>query len=207
VSIVATGGGPPGGAAGLGALRRFAAAARPAVGDRCELCGIGLAERHDHVLEVARGLLRCSCLPCAATFDADGPIRRVPGLVARLAAPAEAAWLGLGLPVEVAFFCRRGEALVAGFPGPAGVAETAVNPAAFAAAFPAAADLVPEIEAVLIDRRRGGADGRGAAFRVSIDECFHLVGLMRRGWRGLSGGDEVWSTIAGFFAELEGRGG
>jgi hypothetical protein len=40
---------------------------------------------------------------------------------------------------------------------------------------------------------------------VPIDECFHLVGLIRMHWRGLSGGAEVWKHIQEFFAILKAR--
>jgi hypothetical protein len=39
-------------------------------------------------------------------------------------------------------------------------------------------------------------------YRAPIDQCFRLVGIIRRNWRGLSGGGEVWKAIDGFFREL-----
>ena len=37
---------------------------------------------------------------------------------------------------------------------------------------------------------------------VPIDDCFALVTLVRREWRGLSGGTRVWPEIDRFFAAL-----
>ena len=37
---------------------------------------------------------------------------------------------------------------------------------------------------------------------VPIDDCFSLVTLVRKEWRGLSGGTDVWPKIDGFFACL-----
>jgi len=37
-------------------------------------------------------------------------------------------------------------------------------------------------------------------FQAPIDRCYALVGLIRTKWRGLSGGDEAWKAIDGFFA-------
>jgi hypothetical protein len=42
-------------------------------------------------------------------------------------------------------------------------------------------------------------------YRVGIDQCYRLVGLIRSHWRGLSGGAMVWGEIAGFFAGLRER--
>jgi hypothetical protein len=37
---------------------------------------------------------------------------------------------------------------------------------------------------------------------VPIDDCFALVTLVRKEWRGLSGGTRVWPEIERFFAGL-----
>ena len=46
---------------------------------------------------------------------------------------------------------------------------------------------------------------RATTYRVPIDECYKLVGLIRTHWRGLSGGTEVWEEIGRFFDELRER--
>jgi hypothetical protein len=38
-----------------------------------------------------------------------------------------------------------------------------------------------------------------------MDDCYRLVGLIRTHWKGLSGGNEVWAEIAGFFSALRAR--
>jgi hypothetical protein len=53
-------------------------------------------------------------------------------------------------------------------------------------------------EALLVNR----IDGAREYYRVPIDRCFALVGLIRTCWRGLSGGAEAWQAIRHFFAEL-----
>ena len=40
-------------------------------------------------------------------------------------------------------------------------------------------------------------------YRAPIDQCFRLVAILRKHWRGLSGGTEVWSEIDKFFRELD----
>ena len=66
---------------------------------------------------------------------------------------------------------------------------------------PVLRELEPDVEALLVNRVRGAND----YYLAPIDECFKLVGLIRAGWRGLSGGTEVWQAIEGFFAELKGK--
>jgi hypothetical protein len=55
-----------------------------------------------------------------------------------------------------------------------------------------------DVEALLVNRLRAP----GAAYVVPIDRCFHLVGLIRTRWRGLSGGTEAWKAVGQFFEEL-----
>ena len=57
-------------------------------------------------------------------------------------------------------------------------------------------------------RRHEATDGhaQNEYFILPIDECFKLVGLIRLHWKGLSGGTEVWSELARFFAGLRVRG-
>ena len=61
-------------------------------------------------------------------------------------------------------------------------------------------DLEPDVEALLVNRVGGARD----YFRVGIDECYKLVGVIRTKWRGLSGGQDVWDEIGRLFAEPQG---
>jgi hypothetical protein len=58
--------------------------------------------------------------------------------------------------------------------------------------------LQPDVEALLVNRMEPARDH----YRVPIDRCYHLVGLLRTKWHGLSGGVEVWQAIGEFFARL-----
>ena len=66
------------------------------------------------------------------------------------------------------------------------------------AANPVLADFHPDVEALLVNRTNGARE----YYRVSIDRCYSLVGLIRKHWRGLSGGAEAWDAIDGYFARL-----
>ncbi len=66
---------------------------------------------------------------------------------------------------------------------------------------PVLRDLEPDVEALLVNRVGETRD----YYRVGIDECYKLVGLIRTHWRGLSGGTAVWEEIGRFFAGLKER--
>jgi hypothetical protein len=116
----------------------------------------------------------------------------VPGL-----APA-----ALGVPVGLAFFVRHADGSVsAHYPSPAGATRWTVDPAAWATATsgrPELAGLAADVEALLVNTARGRQD----AWLVPIDDCHRLVAVVRRHWKGLSGGDLVWPRIEQFFDEL-----
>jgi hypothetical protein len=59
----------------------------------------------------------------------------------------------------------------------------------------------PDVEALLVNRALAAQDH----FRVGIDECYKLVGILRTHWHGLSGGTAVWHEIGAYFAGLAGR--
>jgi len=58
--------------------------------------------------------------------------------------------------------------------------------------------MTPEVQALLLNTARGAAQH----WLVPIDDCYRLVGLIRREWQGLSGGSRVWPEIQRFFDEL-----
>jgi hypothetical protein len=188
-------------------LRRFVRAQPPA--ERCELCGAAVADEHPHLLEPASRRLLCCCNPCALLFDGQpgARYRRVPRRVeswpdVRL---TEAQWADLRLPIDLAFFVpSTPEGRVRAFyPSPAGAVESLLPLEAWHALVaenPVLGGLEPDVEALLVNRV-GGQE----CYRVPIDECYRLVGLIRAHWRGLSGGTEVWGQIGRFFAGLNAR--
>jgi hypothetical protein len=182
---------------GLAALRAFARP-RPEV-ERCDLCAQPLAERHEHLLDPAKRDLRCACTACALLFPSENRgWKRVPPRAARFDSSRidDAAWAALGLPIGLAFLVKTSAPaprLVAHYPSPAGATESQLD--LEAAPF---LDLEPDIEALLVNRTGARRD----AFIVSIDRCFALVGLIRRTWRGFSGGEDARASIDRFFDDL-----
>jgi hypothetical protein len=201
----------PGGSGGtnpLAALRRFA---RPrAARDQCELCDAELAPDHAHLVEVSGRRLTCACDACAILLSGQGTAkyRRVPRRAELLAdfCLDDVAWAGLHLPINLAFFLHSTPAgrVVALYPSPAGATESLVTLEAWQAlvvANPVLRGFEQDVEALLVNRVGGASE----CYRVGIDECYRLVGLIRTHWRGLSGGTEVWKEIGNFFAGLKER--
>jgi hypothetical protein len=107
------------------------------------------------------------------------------------------------VPINLVFFFVDGRTgrVTALYPSPAGATEASLPAEAWPAVLercPSLADLEPDVEALLVNR----IGENGECFRVPIDECFRLVGLIRSRWHGLSGGAEVRAAIDDFFADL-----
>jgi Family of unknown function (DUF5947) len=192
----------------LAALGRFARPRPPE--ERCELCGAPLAPEHEHLIEPASRKLSCCCNACAILFsNREGTrFRRVPRRVESLRdlRLSDAQWEGLHLPISLAFFFRSTPAgrVLAYYPSPAGATESLLPLEAWQeleAENPALRELEPDVEALLVNRVGQAREH----FRVPIDECFKLVGLLRIHWKGLSGGSEVWEEIGRFFDQLRQR--
>lgn len=190
----------------LAALRRFTRTQPPAV-ERCELCGLVLGAEHPHLLERQSRRIACACLACALLFSNPeaGRYLRVPRRVLHLSdfAFTDLEWEEMMLPIGLAFFVRDREGRpVALYPGPAGVVESLIPITSWSdrvSSHPVLSSMEPEVEALLVNRI--GAEH--SCFLVPIDECFRLAGIIRRHWRGLSGGPDVWGAVAIFFAELD----
>lgn len=180
--------------------------------EQCELCGELIGPEHRHLVDLSSRALMCSCRPCSLLFDQQGagggryrlvPDRRLDIVGFEL---DDALWQNLRIPVDMAFFFHSSQAerVVAFYPGPAGATESLLELAAWReleVANPVLEQLEPDVEALLVNRA-GGARGHWV---VPIDDCYDLVGLLRMHWKGLSGGQEVWAEIGGFFERLERR--
>jgi uncharacterized protein DUF5947 len=194
-------------AGALGRVVRRAAGRDADAATRCELCAAPVARAHRHVLDERGDELLCACRACALLFESEaagrGHYRLVPDRRIRLdgLSPAD-----LGVPVSLVFFVRAaaGGAVLAHYPSPAGATRAEVDPAAWERAARRCEPLRsirPAVEAVLINTIRGNDE----RWLVPVDECYRLVGIVRRDWRGLSGGRQVWPEIDRFFRELATR--
>ncbi|MEO3787970.1 DUF5947 family protein [Actinocorallia sp. B10E7] len=184
----------------LGRAIRRAESRERDTADPCALCGVPVEDEHGHVLDERDGALLCACRACSLLFgEGSGHYRLVKGGRRRLTGldPAD-----LGVPVGLAFFTLGTDGVVtARYPSPAGSTGHPVEPAAWEKAVgscPPLAGLRPGVEAVLVNTLRG-ADER---WLVPVDDCYRLVAVVRRAWKGLSGGTRVWPEIEAFFASL-----
>jgi hypothetical protein len=192
----------------LAALRRFV---RPRSGaEKCELCNTELQSVHEHLLELARRKILCSCQACALLFgnEAAARHRRVPRNVRLLEdfRMTDAQWDGLMIPINLAFFFRSTpeSKVLALYPSPAGAVESLLDLSCWQELVeqnPSLKDLRPDVETLLVNR----VMVPHKYFVAPIDECYRLVGLIRTHWLGLSGGSEVWKQIGQFFMDLERR--
>ena len=175
--------------------------------EHCELCGTPIPSEHDHLIELKKRQLQCACLACSLLFHDNGNLRfrRVPRCCEVLQdfQLNDKLWESLLIPINLAFFYHHSghERIVAAYPSPAGATESLLDLDAWselAAANPAL-NLAPDIEALLVNRVGVSRE----YYRVSIDRCYELVGLIRKHWRGLSGGTQVWAAISEFFCKLQ----
>jgi len=189
-------------------LRQYAR--REAARERCELCSAAIADEHEHLYVPADRQLICACSPCAILFGhREGTkYRRVPRDATHLTRLrlSDLQWEAFGLPIALAFFQFSSHAgrMVAVYPSPAGATESAVpldSWSDFVADNPNLGNLEPDVEALLVNRIGAKRD----YFRVGIDRCFRMAGLLRLHWRGMSGGDKVWTEIDSFFADLKAK--
>jgi hypothetical protein len=197
--------GPEFGQSSFAALRRFTR--KPKAAESCELCSAPLPPNHEHLIEPAVRRIVCSCTACAILFSGQpsARYRRLPRDVEFLGdfQLTDAQWEGLHLPINLAFFFRSTSAgrVLAVYPSPAGGTESLLTLEAWQQLEqenPVLRELEPDVEALLVNRLGPAREH----YRVPIDACYRLVGLIRAGWRGLSGGAEVWEEIGRFFAGL-----
>ncbi len=207
-------GAAPGGTGSPNAILRRLLTPKPApkMGERCEMCGEMLAEKHGHVVHLENRALMCACRPCSLLFTnkgaGSGRYRMVPERVLHDPdfAFTDVQWGELQIPVRMAFFFNNSDAerVVAFYPSPAGATESELSLDSWDStlgASPIARELEPDVEALLIWRIGDTYD----CLLVPIDSCYHLVGLVRLHWKGFDGGTEAWEHIEAYFATLRDR--
>jgi hypothetical protein len=174
--------------------------------ERCELCAAPLDPDHQHLLELEKCQVVCSCGPCSILFGGNSRQRfkRIPRDVERLVnfKLEDHEWESLLIPIKLAYFVFSTAAgkVVANYPSPGGAMESSLDLEYWSAIVdrnPVLNRFEHDVEALLVNRI-----STPRYYRVPIDQCFRLVGIIRKHWRGLSGGEQVWTEIDRFFARL-----
>lgn len=193
-------------------LKRFLSRQAPSAAEACDVCGVAIPAAHAHVVGLETRRLLCCCRACHLLFThqgaAGGTYRAVPERYQRLenGPVSDAQWNALRLPVGVAFFFTNSTLgkTVAFYPGPDGATEADLPPDLWSdivAASPALGAMVPDVEALLVEKTAGGCDG----YLAPIDACYELVGSIRQHWKGVDGGPEVRERVRAFFDGLRDR--
>lgn len=149
----------------------------------------------------------CTCDACALRFEGviNGRYKLIPR--ESRAVPnfrlTDSEWDKLALPIGLAFIVHNSATgkPMAIYPGPAGPTESLLSLQSWqgiVADNASLEEMKPDVEALLINRVRGARD----YFIAPVDVCFELMGLIRKNWRGLSGGQKVWLEIETFFRRL-----
>ncbi|WPW23176.1 DUF5947 family protein [Streptomyces sp. HNS054] len=187
-------------------VRASADSTAAAESESCDLCAAPVPDEHAHLCDTGKQEVRCVCRPCSLLFAqggaGDGHYRLVPRRRARLPRVDTEV---LGVPVGLVFFVPRADGTVtAEGPSPAGAMRWQVDAAAWqqlAAACPQLAGVEPEVEALLVNT----VHGLDHHWIVPIDDCYRMVAVVRREWRGLSGGGRIWPALERFFEDLTER--
>jgi hypothetical protein len=175
--------------------------------DMCELCAAPLTVVHQHLLELQNRRIACACDACAILFSGHTAqrYRRIPRdiRVLRDFAMDDQEWESLLIPINLAFLFYSSAAgrVIANYPSPGGAMESLLDLEYWSAIIehnPVLKKLEPDVEALLVNRLANPPQ----YYRVPIDQCFRLVGIIRKHWHGLSGGSEVWKHVDDFFGQL-----
>ena len=188
-------------------LKRFVPSSRT-TREHCELCSLPVPPEHRHLLEHEQ--IICACDGCALRFEGviGGRFKLIPRNASLLVdfQMSDGEWDDLALPIDLAFIYHSTSAgkMVAKYPSPAGSTESLLpfeNWTALVQKNPLLSRLNSDVEALLINRVGHARE----YFIVPIDKAYELVGLVRKHWRGLTGGDAVWQELTAFFDQLKNR--
>jgi hypothetical protein len=180
-----------------------------AADEACDLCKTRIAAAHEHIVDPGTRKIECVCQACAILFGSPGQkYRRVPKRVRFLPEfrMTDAQWDSLAIPVGIVFFMKGGNdnRILALYPSPAGAVESLLALDTWKEIEddnPQARQLEPDVEGLLAYRIGAVREH----YILPVDECFRLIGMVRLGWKGLSGGASLWRETTDFLNTLKQR--
>lgn len=184
-------------------IERLAGRRKPEHG-HCDLCGHSLSSEHEHLFDIEHRGVKCACTACGLLFDTHATkLRRVRRKAIKLEnfQINERQWAALEVPVGLAFFSYSSfiDAIIAGYPAPAGAIESVVSKPAWDDLVkdnPALTELEPDTSALVVDR----LSATPTYHILSIDDCYRLTATVRSFWQGPTGGDGPLHAVKEFFA-------
>jgi len=174
-------------------------------GERCDLCGVGIADDHRHLLHLTERRIVCSCEACWAMRAGEGDYRPTGSRtlwLGGLELPDDL-WASFQIPIGLAFFMYSTvtACVVAMYPSPGGATESELHFESWNRLLelnPVLEGLEPDIEGLIANRMSDPAE----YLIAPIDRCYALTGTIKAHWEGISGGPGVNAAVDSFFAQL-----
>ncbi|HTU96384.1 MAG TPA: DUF5947 family protein [Solirubrobacteraceae bacterium] len=199
---------PRTGSAGAAGATGVAADPPPATApaaEACDLCGVGIAADHRHLLHLGERRIVCACEACWAMRSGEGDYRPTGNRTVWLSGldvPADL-WAGFQIPIGLAFFMESTVTgcIVAMYPSPGGATESELHFESWnrmRELNPVLETLEPDIEGLIANRLCDPP----IYVIAPIDRCYELTGTVKAAWEGISGGSGVEVAVDGFFDTL-----
>jgi hypothetical protein len=176
--------------------------------EHCDLCGVGIAPDHRHLLHLVERRIVCSCEPCWAMRAGEGDYRPTGNRtlwLSELQIPDDL-WASFRIPIGLAFFMHSTvtDCVVAMYPSPAGATESELHFESWRRMVelnPVLGGMERDIEGLIVNRLVDPS----VYVIAPIDQCYALTGAIKATWEGISGGAGVDHAVSRFFDELRAR--
>jgi uncharacterized protein DUF5947 len=197
---------------GLARPRAPSAPPTPVASDTetCDLCGVGIAEDHRHLLHLTERRIVCACEACWAMRSGEGDYRPTGNRTVWLTGleVPDDLWAGFQIPIGLAFFMESTitACIVAMYPSPGGATESELHFESWKRMRelnPVLGTLEPDIEGLIANRLCDPP----LYVIAPIDRCYGLTGTIKAAWEGISGGPGVQEAVDRFFADLRAQAG
>jgi hypothetical protein len=186
------------------------ASPRAADTEACDLCGVGIAEDHRHLLHLGERRIVCACEACWAMRSGEGDYRPTGNRTVWLTGleVPDDLWAGFQIPIGLAFFMESTVTgcIVAMYPSPGGATESELHFESWnrmRSLNPLLETLEPDIEGLIANRMCDPP----AYVIAPIDRCYELTGTIKAAWEGISGGPGVQAAVDDFFGDLRAKAG